>query len=119
MFSINGMVFDVELAKLRRTLRQTEKYRVTTEDGVVHREVAATYYDYAIQLGGFDQAAYDAIMAELSRPAATAVFVVPDGQGEVALEAIYSGVGDELAVDDGQTKYWEGLTLTLTAVNPL
>ena len=62
---LNGTVYAVGVASVSRTLRRTEKYRVTTEDGRTHREVQATYMDFALNLGSFGAAEYDRLMSLL------------------------------------------------------
>ena len=62
---LNGTVYAVGVASVSRTLRRTEKYRVTTEDGRTHREVQATYMDFALNLGSFGSAEYDRLMSLL------------------------------------------------------
>ena len=62
---LNGTVYAVGVASVSRTLRRTEKYRVTTEDGRTHREGQATYMDFALNLGSFGAAVFDNVSDEI------------------------------------------------------
>lgn len=63
---IGTQEFTVGLVKLNRKFRMEEKYRVTTEDGQLHREIRGVYTDYALEIGDVDQAQYDRLVETLT-----------------------------------------------------
>ncbi len=117
---INGTVFDVGVAGVSRSFRRTEKYRVTTEDGIVHREVRATYLDATISLGNVGQTDYDALM-ELLRSAVNDVTVeLPRGAYSTEdYVGTFEGIGDSVACDDGYEVIWDSLALSFVGTVPL
>ncbi len=117
---INGTVFDVGVAGIVRSFRRSEKYRVTTEDGVVHREVRATYLDATISLGNVGQTDYDEMM-ELLRGATDDVTVeLPRGAYDMeTYTGTFDSIGDSVACDDGYGVIWDSLTLSFVGTVPL
>lgn len=117
---INGAVYDVGVAGLARGLRRDEKYRVTTEDGVMHREVRGVYRDFTLSLGNFGKAAYDALMAAL-----TAVDMVtvelPDAAAVTGqYTGVFDSVTDEALTEEADgTVWWDNLALSFTGTVPL
>lgn len=117
---INGVSYAVGTASLARSLRRTEKYRVTTEDGKVHREVKATYLDFTLALGNFGQAAYDSLMALLRSAADDLTVELPSSSTEVeTYTGVFDSVGDEIVNDDGNEVIWDNLSLAFTGTVPL
>ncbi|MEG2096544.1 MAG: hypothetical protein RRY65_00100 [Pseudoflavonifractor sp.] len=117
---INGIEYAVGVASIARSFRKTEKYRVTTEDGVVHREVQATYADFALSIGNFGAAAYDRLMAALRASAGDITVELPGASSGVE---VYTGafdtVSDEVITEDGGVTVWDNLTLSFTGTIPL
>lgn len=112
---INGEGIALGVAEVQRSLRQREKYRVTTEDGVTHREVAATYVDFTLQLGNFGKAAYDRLWTLLA--GCDEVYTVEVG-GEV-YTGFFDGISDELLTEDDEGLWWDNLSLSFVAAAPL
>ena len=120
MLKINNIEYDVGVASVSRSLRVDEKYRVKTEDGVVHREIRAKYMDFMLSVGNFGKSAYDALLT-----------VLLEADGDVTIEIsksasiteVYMGVfdmvTDEIASDDGTEVTWDNLTLAFTGTVPL
>lgn len=114
MLSINGERYDVGWAEIKRSLRQTEKYRVTTEDGVTHREVLAVYVDFALSVGRFGRVEYDRLRQVLLGTAE----VTLDIDGE-SLVGIFQNASDEVLTEDSDGLWWDNLTLEFVGTRPL
>lgn len=120
MLKINNIEYAVGVASVSRSLRVDEKYRVKTEDGIVHREIRAKYMDFMLSVGNFGKEAYDALMAALF-----------EADGDVTIEVsksasaseVYIGtfdmVTDEISSDDGLEVTWDNLTLAFSGTIPL
>lgn len=117
---LNGTVYAVGVASVSRTLRRTEKYRVTTEDGRTHREVQATYMDFALTLGNFGAAEYDRLMAVLRSATDDVTVELPSGRtGTETYIGTFDSVSDEIITEDEDGVTWDNLTLSFTGTEPL
>jgi len=110
---INGERFNVELSSLGRSYRKEYKYRVTTEDGVVHSELRAVYLDFDLALGNVDNVEYDRLIRLLRKATGDCTIVLPSGSVDSA------GIRDEVISQDGDTPLWDNLTLSFTGTVPL
>jgi len=117
---INGVEFDVGVASVSRSLRRKEKYRVTTEDGIVHREVQATYLDFTLSIGNFGQAAYDDLMALLRSTTDDITVELPKDSTRVeTYTGVFDSITDEVSADDGHEVTWDNLSLSFIGTVPL
>jgi hypothetical protein len=117
---INGVEYAVGIASVARSIRRKEKYRVTTEDGVVHREVQATYLDFTLSIGNFGQAAYDSLMALLRSTTEDITVELPKSSTAVeTYTGVFDSIIDEVMSDDGQEVTWDNLSLSFTGTVPL
>lgn len=117
---INGTEYAVGTASVARSIRRNEKYRVTTEDGVVHREVQASYMDFTLSIGNFGQAAYDSLMALLRSAADDITVELPSSSTAVeTYTGVFDSIADEVVNDDGNEVIWDNLALTFTGTVPL
>jgi len=117
---INGESFHVELTRLGRSYRKEYKYKVTTEDGVVHSELRAVYLDFDLALGNVDTAEYDRLMDRLKKATGESTIVLPAGR--VSSETYigeFAGVTDEVITQNDDETYWDNLTLSFTGTRPL
>ena len=117
---LNGTEYAVGTAAVSRRIRRKEKYRVTTEDGAVHREVQASYMDFTLSIGNFGQAAYDSLMALLR--ATTDDITVELSSSSTAVETyigVFDSIADAISNDDGSEVTWDSLALTFTGTVPL
>ena len=97
---LNGTVYAVGVASVSRTLRRTEKYRVTTEDGRTHREVQATYMDFALNLGSFGSAEYDRLMSLLRSTTDDIAVELPSSHtGTETYVGAFDNVSDEIITE--------------------
>ena len=108
------------MASVTRTLRRTEKYRVTTEDGRTHREVQATYMDFALNLGSFGAAEYDRLMSLLRSTTDDIAVELPSSHtGTETYVGAFDSVSDEIITEDEDGVLWDNLTLSFTGTEPL
>ena len=121
---IGNSIFQVGLVSLSRSFRVDEKYRVTTEDGRVHREIRGVYTDYAVEIGDVDQAQYDALIEPLTSSEESQTVTLPYGaNGTITFEAAFESISDGISYidedEEGNDEYfWDGLTVTFTAFTP-
>lgn len=121
MLKINNITFPgVGIAELQRGEQKEYKYDLTTEDGARRAEVRARYRTYSVTLGSITQADYDRLYAALATNAESISVTLPDGQQDVTLDARVE-LGDDVLVfvESNGTRRWDGLTLSVTGVNPL
>ena len=117
---LNGTVYAVGVASVTRTLRRTAKYRVTTEDGRTHREVQATYMDFALNLGNFGSAEYDRLMSLLRSTTDDIAVELPSSHtGTETYVGAFDNVSDEIITEDEDGVLWDNLTLSFTGTEPL
>ena len=117
---LNGNLYAVGVASVTRSLRRKEKYRVTTEDGKTHREVQATYLDFALSLGNFGAAEYDRLMALLRSTTDDITVELPSSSTAVeSYVGVFDTVKDEIISEDGDGVLWDNLTLSFTGTEPV
>ena len=117
---LNGTEYAVGMASIARSFRRSEKYRVTTEDGVIRREVRATYLDFTLSIGNFGQAAYDSLMALLRSSTDDITVELPSSSTGVEIyTGAFDSIADEVTNDDGEEVTWDNLALTFTGTVPL
>lgn len=117
---VNGMEYNVGTAAISRTLRKEYKYKVTTEDGVVHSEVRAVYVDFALSLGNVDAVDYDRLMAALLEAVEDVTVILPATRNSSeTYTGTFDGVGDEIITQDDECTTWDNLTLNFTGTVPL
>lgn len=124
ILQIGTQKFTVGLVKLNRNFRIDEKYRVTTEDGQVHREIRGIYTDYALEIGDVDQTQYDALIEALASDKESQTVTLPYGRsGTVTFQAAFESISDGVTYiyedeDGNDVNFWDGLTVTFTAFTP-
>lgn len=120
IFKINNISFKVGVVSMKRSVRKTYKYDVTTEDGVRHTEIRAIYPVYTLLLGSISQTDYDTLRSVLNTYDDTVSVTLPDGQEDVTFDAIAELSADALVfIESNGTRRWDNLTVTFTGVNPL
>lgn len=117
---INGVEHNVGTAAVNRSLRKDYKYKVTTEDGVTHSEVRATYLDFALSLGNLDSAAYDHLMTALLGADGDITITLPASRnGSETYTGQFDGVKDSLIAQNDDESFWDNLTLNFIGTVPL
>jgi hypothetical protein len=121
---IGNSIFRVGLVSLSRSFRVDEKYRVTTEDGKIRREIRGIYTDYAVEIGDVDQEQYDLLIETLTSTEESQTVTLPYGRvGTITFQAAFESISDGISYidedDEGNDEYfWDNLTVTFTAFEP-
>lgn len=121
---IGTQEFIVGLVKLGRKFRMDEKYRVTTEDGQLHREIRGVYTDYVLEIGDVNQAQYDQLIETLTSDDESQLVTVPYGaRGTITFRAAFESISDGISYidedeDGGDMYFWDNLTVNFTAFAP-
>lgn len=105
---INGVLYSVGVASVMRSVRREEKYRVTTEDGVVHRELRATYIDFELSLVNFGSSEYDKLMYTLLTSSDVSVCLPNTSTTTETYTGAFDGIRDEICTQDARPS---GITL--------
>lgn len=120
---IDGVAYNVAITSLKRKADILDKSAYRTEDGILHREVIGTYYNYTLGFGMCcrtkeDRQVYNRLFEVLSEP--TAYHIVQLPHDNVSYKAYFSSVTDEVEklVEDGTGAKYKGLTCNCTAVEP-
>lgn len=122
VFSIDGVDYDnVIVTSLKRSfsILDTKNSGRTVADGLMHRDIIGTYYNYeiAIQFQDKDRATYDSLYEVLSAPVDYHRIVVPYAQSKISFNAYITGGEDTIEhmamTNNGSVEYinWSGLTL--------
>lgn len=121
---IGEQEFTVGLVSLSRNFRIDEKYRVTTEDGQIRREIRGIYTDYSVVIGDVDQTQYDMLIDILTSSEESQLVTLPYGRnGTVTFAAAFESISDGISYidedDEGNDEYyWDNLSITFTAFTP-
>lgn len=124
VLQIGNQTFSVGLVSVERDFQVVEKYRVTTEDDTIRREVSGVYVGYKLEIGNVDQAQYDRLIEVLTSTEESQTVTLPYGRnGTLTFEAAFENISDGIRYidedDEGNDVYfWDGLTVTLTAFTP-
>ena len=111
---IDGVTYQVPIVSMQRKGDILDLTANRTEDGVLHREVIGTYYNYTLTIGVVNnQELYDQLWWVLTAPVASHQVQLP-GQ-PAAFEGYFGSCKDDiqLITDDGQKA--KGLSFNLVA----
>jgi len=117
---IDGREFDVPIVQLKRKGDILDLEATRTQDGVLHREVIGTYYNYTLNIGQCrDAKEYEDLWWVLTAPVPSHMVQLPhDG---VTFEGYFGSVQDEIfyVYDDNGRRYRaKGLSCNLVASAP-
>ena len=117
--TIDGTYFDVPLINIKRTGDFLDKYANRTEDGVLHRELIGTYFNYTMNFGIIeDTETYVALWDKLSEPVEFHEFTLPDANRTYAFTGYVSSLSDEMRKIYGNSVQYENLTCEFIARQP-
>ena len=111
---IDGVEYKVPIVSLKRKGDILDLTANRTEDGVLHREVIGTYYNYTLTIGVVnDQELYDNLWWVLTTPVASHQIQMPN-QPE-PFEGYFGSCQDDIVLitDDGQKA--KGLSFNIVA----
>lgn len=114
---IDGVEYKVPIVSLKRKGDILDLTANRTEDGVLHREVIGTFYNYTLTIGIVnDQELYDALWWVLTTPVASHQIQLPN-QPE-PFEGYFGSCQDDIVLitDEGQRA--KGLSFNLVATRP-
>lgn len=95
--TIDGYDFEVGTISLKRNFDIAEKYRVTTESGLMLREVRGVYLKYTLNLRNINSRTYDNLIGYLIRGQDAVTITMPaDEAGTITFQAFFTSVSDEL-----------------------
>lgn len=113
---IDGVEYKVPIIEMQRKGDVLDLVANRTEDGVLHREIIGTYYNYSLKFGYIaNKELRNAFWSVLSAPTNHIVELPHD---HVAFEAYFGSVQDQvmLILEDGFKA--KGMTCNLVAVRP-
>lgn len=117
---IDGVSYKAGVVSLKREIEFYEKYRMTTEDGVRHREVGGVYKNYTLVIGNIDADTYDRLMDVLLSGKEYDIVRIPDGKsGFIEFKAMFDGISDELMTERNGIRHWDNLAVKFTAKEPI
>ena len=117
---INGIEYNVGVAKISRSLRKEYKYQVTTEDGQHHSEIRNIYMDFSLELGNVNSDDYDLLISALRLSPGDITVTLPSGKTKTETYiGNFDGISDEIITQDGDEYFWDNLTLNFTGTVPL
>lgn len=114
---IDGVEYKVPIVDLQRKGDILDLTANRTEDGVLHREVIGTFYNYTLTIGVVnDQDLYNELWWVLTAPVASHMIELP--HDHVSFEGYFGSCKDniQLVTDDGFRA--KGLSFNLVATRP-
>lgn len=123
MVIVDGVRYNVDVMKLVRKAAVTDTDNSgRTIDGVMHRDIIGTYYNYSIEISPYrdDFAAYDKFYDKITSPVDSHVVSFPYGQETLEYDAYITNAEDELIIRDGVNKwaYGSNLKINFIAMSP-
>ncbi len=115
---IDGTSYAVRITELKRTADILDKYAERSEDGILHREVIGTYYNYQLKIGvqRGERTLYNNLFDVLSAPVESHRVELP--HDHVEFEGYFSSISDNIRLVDDDGFDCDGLTCKLTCMKP-
>ena len=115
---IDGQSYPVRVLELKRTANILDKYAERTEDGILHREVIGTYYNYQLKIGvkANERALYNELFDVLSAPVESHAVELP--HDHIEFDGYFSSIQDSIRLVDDDGYDAVGLSCKLTAMKP-
>ena len=113
---IDGVEYKVALSPLKRKGDVLDLTAKRTEDGVLHREIIGTYYNYTlgVERGG-DMEAYNAFWWTVTAPS-NHFIILPYSTEEI--EGYFGSCQDEIFFVNASGKRVKGFSCNMVAVRP-
>ena len=117
---IDGREYDVPIVQLKRKGDILDLEATRTADGVLHRQVIGTYYNYTLNIGQCrSRKEYEDLWWVLTEPVASHAITLPhDG---ISFDGYFGSVQDEIFYiydDNGRRYRAKGLTCNIVAMRP-
>ncbi len=120
-FKIDGVVYDVTVKKFGRDFNALDtKNTNRTLDGVMHRDVIGTYYNYSMELNTskLNVEEYDKLYEVISAPDEKHTMTFPYAQGMFTFDAYITNGSDELIFMKDGLNLWGNLKFNIIAMSP-
>lgn len=119
MFYIDGLEFDGK-CEIVRTAEMTESsISGPVMDRTYFHDVLGTYLQYELTISPvYDRDLYDRIYEILTQPVESHYFLLPYGQGLIAINGRVSSVSDTHVKMPGGYEYWKATRFTIISNHP-
>nr|DAW47661.1 MAG TPA: hypothetical protein [Caudoviricetes sp.] len=112
ILTVNGYDFEVGTISLKRDWNIAEKYRATTESGLMLREVRGIYLTYTLTLRNINSIIYDRLLYILTQKQNMVTVTLPMGaEGTITFQAFFTAISDELVKTIGNEHHWDNLSI--------
>lgn len=123
IFTVDGVEYDVDVMKLSRKAKVTDTDNSgRTLDGVMHRDIIGTYYNYTLEVQAKDgkHQDYDRLFDVVSAPQDSHDFVILYGQETLSFKAYVTTAEDSMIRRDDVNLwgYEDTLKLDFVAMEP-
>lgn len=123
IFTVDGVEYDVNVMKLSRKAKVTDTDNSgRTLDGVMHRDIIGTYYNYTLEVQAKDgkHQDYDRLYDVVSAPQDSHDFVILYGQETLSFKAYVTTAEDSMIRRDDVNLwgYEDTLKLDFVAMEP-
>lgn len=118
---IDGVTYSVPIMSIEETADILDMYAYRTIDGVLHREVIGTFFNYSVQFGrNAATSEIAALWLKITEPIDSHTITLPDEDGTTRTFSGYFGTGAKRALSrmtDTKT-FWKTLQVTIVSVEP-
>lgn len=123
VFTVDGVEYDVNVMKLSRNAKVTDTDNSgRTLDGVMHRDIIGTYYNYTLEVAAKEgkHQDYDRLYDVVSAPVDSHNLVFPYGQETLSFKAYITEANDTMIHREGVNLwgYDDNLKLNFVAMEP-
>ncbi len=122
MFKVDGTEYGGIVTALQRSFEVADGENAgRTLDGVMHRDLIGTYYNYSITINTdkLSQSEYNALYQTISAPVESHTIVVPFGNESLTFKAYVTNGTDDLLRQYSETnRYWGNLSFNFIAMEP-
>lgn len=122
MFKVDGIEYGGIVVALQRSFEVADGENAgRTLDGVMHRDLIGTYYNFSITINTsrMSQKEYNALYETISAPVESHNIVVPYGNTLLTFKAYVTNGTDDLLRQYSETnRYWGNLSFNFIAMKP-
>ena len=122
MFKVDGIEYGGIVVALQRSFEVADGENAgRTLDGVMHRDLIGTYYNFSITIitSRMSQKEYNALYETISAPVESHNIVVPYGNTLLTFKAYVTNGTDDLLRQYSETnRYWGNLSFNFIAMKP-
>ena len=122
MFKVDGTEYGGIVTALQRSFEVADGENAgRTLDGVMHRDLIGTYYNFSITINTsrMSQKEYNALYETISAPVESHNIVVPYGNTLLTFKAYVTNGTDDLIRQYSETnRYWGNLSFNFIAMEP-